>query len=123
MRRIVSWLAALGLVGCGGSSSETPPPIEPGPHVFAPSADDGDPLMPTRPVSKARIQRTFPEDTDVSSVSTWGNGQVAPAGSVPLPPLRSPNQGAAPSADAAPASSAGAPTVPKSPAKASPSAK
>jgi hypothetical protein len=82
-------------VGCGGSSSETPPPLEPdealvrytGPRfpkddgkavAAAPEPDEDD--LPARPQRPAR--------------STWGSGRPAPAPAptlAPLPDLTSPN--------------------------------
>jgi hypothetical protein len=107
---------ALGLVllsaACGGSSSETPPPLEPDPT----SARYTGPRL-TNPADDA-VPAAAPEpDEDVATGpqkagrSTWGSGRTAPTPAPALPSMTSPT--ALPPKAATAGSAAPAGTVPK----------
>lgn len=83
-------LSALGLAllcwGCGGSSSETPPPLEPDPT----SSRYTGPRMPSPDDDRAPPAVTAENDAEPEAApqkpgrSTWGTGKAAP-GPVPAP--------------------------------------
>lgn len=88
-------------VGCGGSSSETPPPLEPdptsgrytGPRVNSAQEDEA----PT-PAAPDNSDDERPAQPRAPGRSTWGTGKPAAA---PAPTMTSPN--AVPAASASPA--------------------
>jgi hypothetical protein len=82
-------------VACGGSSSETPPPLEPdealsrytGPRF---PKDDG----PVATATPEPDEDDLPAKPQRPARSTWGSGRPAPAPAptlAPLPELTSPN--------------------------------
>jgi hypothetical protein len=114
--RCVLCLALL-LAACGGSSSETPPPLEPDPTAYRytgprlPGADE--------PVVGAPEPEAVEEDEDdlpkrkKAAVSTWGSGKPAPRATPSGSPL-APQPSAVPPP---PASAAPQPVSPATPAK------
>ncbi len=76
---------ALLLTGCGGSSSETPPPLEPDPTSYRYSGPRipraGDPVTAAEPEPEAESQPAAPS---APARSTWGSG-VAPKDPKALP--------------------------------------
>jgi hypothetical protein len=63
-------LAAVGAAGCGGSSSETPPPLKPDLSVKqAPAPVDGG------STSGETGNRGEPGDVQGAAPSTWGSGE------------------------------------------------
>jgi hypothetical protein len=109
--RFVMLPLVLGLsaVACGGSSSETPPPLQPdptserytGPRV--PSADE-DAAQPSRGESAEEDTAELPRR---SAAATWGTGKVTPSPSPSVPTMISPTAlPAPPSSSAAPAAPA-----------------
>jgi hypothetical protein len=75
--------AALFVVACGGSSSETPPPLEPDPHLLAPRAPAAsEPIVEPEPEpEKGTVPR---EDTTPAPVPTTPGRETLPGGNVPL---------------------------------------
>ena len=78
-------------VGCGGSSSETPPPLEPDPTLGRytgprlPSAEDDAPAPSLARDPELEAAPTLPTKP---ARATWGSGKPAPA---PAPTMTSPN--------------------------------
>jgi hypothetical protein len=68
------------LVGCGGSSSETPPPLEPDPTSFEytgpriPSAADD--AVSSTPAA-AEPDELAPKTSGAPASGTWGSGKAA----------------------------------------------
>lgn len=91
-------------LGCGGSSSETPPPLEPDPE----SSRYTGPRFPGASDAAATTPAPTPDEDDAPvrprkpAVSTWGSGRAAPPGvsAAPAPTMTSPN--VAPSASSLP---------------------
>jgi hypothetical protein len=105
---------ALGLLllwpslGCGGSSSETPPPLEPdatssryvGPRL--PKPEDA----PAKPAAPTPDEDDLPVGSQKPAAATWGSGKptptvparTAPAPAPPAPAMTSPTASPAPSA-------------------------
>lgn len=57
------------VVGCGGSASETPPPLEPDPHALPTPRKSAAPEGSAAP---AQIPEALPSE---EAPSTWGNGR------------------------------------------------
>ena len=88
---------ALLAAGCGGSSSETPPPLEPDPtssRYTGPRVTTGSEESAPRPAA-SEAEDPLPEQPSQSARATWGSGKPAPA---PAPSMTSPNAPPAPSA-------------------------
>lgn len=89
------WGLVLLAVGCGGSSSETPPPLEPDEALVRYTG----PRFPKDDVAPAPEAAELNEDDlpakpQRPARSTWGSGRPAPAPAptlAPLPALTSPN--------------------------------
>jgi hypothetical protein len=118
-------LLALLLAGCGGSSSETPPPLEPdptslrytGPRV---GAEDDAPVA-AEPAPEIDEDDLPPGQKPKPAAATWGSGRTRStpaASSLPLAPASAAPAPAAPAsagpAPAAPASAGPAPALPAS---------
>ena len=110
MLPLVLWLSA---AACGGSSSETPPPLQPDPTSERytgprfPSAEDD--------TAQASPSESAEQDTaDLprrAAAATWGSGKVAPTPAPSVPDMSSPTAlPPRPSTSATPA----APVVPGS---------
>jgi hypothetical protein len=93
--RAFGWSLSLLLlaVGCGGSSSETPPPLEPDPTIgrYAgprmPSKDDDVPSA-AEPEPELEAEPTSPRRP---APATWGSGKPTPGVTAqPLAPSASP---------------------------------
>jgi len=112
-------LLSLSALGCGGSSSETPPPLQPDPT----SERYTGPRMPSAADDVAVAPTPEPEDDGLEqprkpAPATWGSGKSAPSPSTPkmtsptaLPPSSAsttPSPAPAPSASAAPSAKPGA---------------
>jgi hypothetical protein len=70
--RLLAGVCFVALVGCGGSSSETPPPLEPDFQHGAPrSGSPAPPGSTTRPAPEGNV--TEPA-ADTVPPSTWGEG-------------------------------------------------
>ena len=107
---LLPFLLSLSALGCGGSSSETPPPLLPDPT----SERYTGPRMPSATDDVALAPATEPEEDDPADLprkpaaATWGSGKAASAPAASAPSMTSPT--ALPSSSAtAPASSATAP--------------
>jgi hypothetical protein len=87
---LVGYFCLLGAVGCGGSSSETPPPLQPDPTSARytgprfPAADDSPPPAVAGDDDYATDLPRKP------ARATWGSGH-APATASSVPPMSSPN--------------------------------
>ena len=104
-------LLALLVAGCGGSSSETPPPLEPDPTSYRYSG----PRLQVLPDATAAEpepevdEDDLPATTKKPAAATWGSGRPAPRASAApsaAPPMITPAPAApapTPSASAAPA--------------------
>lgn len=104
--RFASLLFCLSLsaLGCGGSSSETPPPLQPDPT----SERYTGPRMPSAADDVAQAPAPEPEDDGLDqprkpALATWGSGKPAPGPSAPR--MTSPTAVPASSATATPAPS------------------
>jgi len=96
-------------LGCGGSSSETPPPLEPDPTSIRytgprfPSADEA--VAPTPPAEPD--EDDLPARSRKPAAATWGSGKVTPSvarpAPAPTPTMTSPTALPASSAPVAPA--------------------
>lgn len=80
-------------VGCGGSSSETPPPLEPDPTSFRytgprmPSNDE--PAAAAEPAPLETNEEQLPPAPGKPAAPTWGSGKTPPA---PAPSLEQPKR-------------------------------
>lgn len=87
---LLAWLFSLLAAGCGGSSSETPPPLEPDPTSFRytgvrpPIAADGPAAAPA-----AEPSEEVPAEPRRPAAATWGSGK--PASGAAQPSMTSPN--------------------------------
>jgi len=97
MRIVSASVMLLLAVGCGGSSSETPPPLEPDPTLGRytgprlPTAADDKPLPRS---SEAEAEPLEAEQPRRPGRSTWGSGKAAPTPAPSLsalPEMTSPN--------------------------------
>ena len=69
-RHVVFLFVFIGLVtGCGGSASETPPPLEPDPHALP------RPREPAKPESTAPLEGDEALPLREEAPSTWGSGR------------------------------------------------
>ena len=81
-------LAFTALVSCGGSSSETPPPLEPHPlnlHYSRASTALNEPALEPEPAADAGVStepkpRDVDENEDVPAPRTWGGEPKLPPG-------------------------------------------
>jgi hypothetical protein len=79
-------------LGCGGSSSETPPPLEPdatssrylGPRL--PKAEDASAPPPTPEPDEDDL----PAKSHKPAAATWGSGKATPSSPAPAPSLTTP---------------------------------
>lgn len=96
---LVPCLVLMG-TACGGSSSETPPPLEPdatlgrytGPRLPGPDED----RAPVAAAAEPNAEELDPRVPSSPARSTWGSGKPMPA--APAPAMTSPNAAPAPSA-------------------------
>jgi hypothetical protein len=108
---LLSCLLSLFAVGCGGSSSETPPPLLPDPT----SERYTGPRMPSAADDVALAPAAEPEEDDAADLprkpaaATWGSGKTT----VSAPKMTSPNAVPANSASPAPSASPAAEPNPK----------
>jgi hypothetical protein len=107
---VLALCSLLPCLGCGGSSSETPPPLEPDPTSIRytgprfPSADDA--LAPTPPAEPD--EDDLPARSRKPATATWGSGKVTPNVARPAaaPTMTSPTAAPPASAPVAPATPA-----------------
>lgn len=89
---VLPWLLSLCAVACGGSSSETPPPLQPDPT----SARYTGPRMPNpaddvAPPASAEVAEEDADDQPRKpAASTWGSGKAAHPAPAPQPQMTSP---------------------------------
>jgi hypothetical protein len=110
---LLPFLLSLSAVACGGSSSETPPPLQPDPT----SERYTGPRMPSagddavQPSPRELAEEDTAELPRRAAAATWGSGKAPPSPSPSLPNMASPTAlPPRPSTSAAPA----APAVPGS---------
>ena len=101
--RMACVLSALLLTSCGGSSSETPPPLEPDPSSYRytgprlPRADDDEAQSAPEPEAEIDEDDLPPEQKPKPAQPTWGSGRPrsapvtsatapAPSATPPAPP-------------------------------------
>lgn len=89
---VLPLLLSLCAVACGGSSSETPPPLQPdptsarytGPRMPNP-ADDAAP-----PASAEPVEDDADDQPRKPAAATWGTGKATHAAPAPAPQMTSP---------------------------------
>lgn len=91
---VLSLLLPLCAVACGGSSSETPPPLQPDPtsarYTGPRMPNPADDLAAAAPAAAEPAEDDADDRPRKPAVSTWGSGKVAHPAPAPTPQMTSP---------------------------------